>query len=206
MVISIRQQIIAMLKHNGQVSATQLSQQLMRTRQDILHHLQELAQAGIVERVNPTQRSSRRGRPTIHYRLTPTTYATDMYILLTAMLKMISNLSNPTELLQKIANQLTGQVQIHTTALTALNGAIEWFNANGYQAGWEASPHGPRIRLRHPLYGSLVELQPILFQLYACILQNLVGDQLEFTQVKQAGSGRSYCIFEQTAASHKIRE
>jgi predicted ArsR family transcriptional regulator len=196
--------MIAILQRLGNASASQISQQLHRTRPDILHHMQILIKEGVVEKTIPAMRPSGRGRPPVDYHLTTTSSPEELSTLVKAMFSVVSTHPDLIGMLEKIARQITGPVsQVHSSSPAVLNQAVEWLNRHGYQASWEAGAHGPRIRLRHCPYRSLSEEHPMVCHLDACILQNLVGECMALAQVKPAGRGSSSCIFEQTTAHRK---
>jgi predicted ArsR family transcriptional regulator len=84
-----------------------------------------------------------------------------------------------------------------TTVPQRLGLAVSKLNSLNYQAGWEAGPHGPRIRLNNCPYAAVWPTSPEICRLDEAILARLTASEArQVTRTAFGAAGPASCLFE----------
>ncbi len=198
--------ILQYLKEHPSAAASAISQALGMTAANIRYHLHALEQGGLVEvEVRPLDKG--RGHPVYLYHVSLQAQPHNLDSLAEILLAELMKDATPeasSRLAQTLAerliqkgNHLATPPLKHkhlTQRLTALAQALDEFH---YQARWEAHTGSPHFIFGHCPYRVIVERQPVLCQMDACLLEKLLARPAR--QVAKIGLGSpaaTTCIFE----------
>jgi predicted ArsR family transcriptional regulator len=182
-----RNRILDYFSKNYSASAADLSNTLGLTKPDIQYHFKILLKEGVIEKLTPEPGDqARRGRPTIHYRLTKDYYLNNLHPLLNAVLNVgLSSLESPhakEEFYMKVAYELVGTHKAAGSLAQSLSQALYYLNRLNYQAHWEAHHDGPKIIFRNCPYVTLIDKYPELCLMDVSILEHILDASVNKTR------------------------
>ena len=200
-VTTARQKVLAYLKKNQSVSATQIGRALKMSAANVRHHLSVLASDGRIEEIGVVQKEGR-GRPTKLYRLSENLLGNNLALLSDRLLdEWLGNLSSSkredalSALAKGLVNEI-GQAESKIPVAKRLALVIEKFNEMNYQARWEAGAEGPNILFGHCPYAAVIEKHPVLCQMDAILVGELMDTKArQLAKIGQEPGGPANCIF-----------
>lgn len=212
---TIRQRILSLLEVQRQATSAEISRALGVVAANIRYHLKILEDEGAIQ-VIATRQPPGPGRPKRVYAVSRLVQQHNFDILSATLLDHCLSGLDETQvprLLQQIAGRLlsaptskggraaagdvsTGSPAPARAMTPRLVAAVQRLNQLQYQARWEANPDAPRIIFAHCPYRQLIDDRPLICQLDAAILQNLLGTpvrQIEKLAADRRGVPR--CVF-----------
>ncbi|HLA97415.1 MAG TPA: helix-turn-helix domain-containing protein [Anaerolineales bacterium] len=196
---STRQLILDHLRSKQVASAAELSRLLQVTPANVRHHLGILISEGVVSVIGERPATGR-GRPALLYALSGQSSRHNLDRLCSALLNEIANpqkAASPTESLQRVAQELSGESQNPPGNLTRrLYQAIQRMNELNYQARWEARSDAPHVILGHCPYAAILSAHPELCRMDVLLLENLLQSRVEkVAHLARDDRGLTYCMF-----------
>ncbi len=184
-----RQQILEILRRQGEVTVQELSQALDLTSVTVRHHLEILRSEGYITEPE-VRRSNRPGRPRYVYRLTST--AADLFPnnysgLASALLSALDSQMTQEEyekFLQETAQCLAPELdEIPESPEARMDYAVDYLNRQGYVARWERDENGEfLLHVSSCPYHYVSQSHPQTCQIDRHLLQILVGGEITRTQ------------------------
>ena len=200
-VTTARQKVLAYLKKNQSVSATQIGRALKMSAANVRHHLSVLASDGRIQEIGVVQKEGR-GRPTKLYRLSENLLGNNLALLSDRLLaEWLGNLSSSKreEALSALAKGLVneiGQAESKIPVVKRLALVIEKFNEMNYQARWEAGAEGPNILFGHCPYAAIIEEHPELCRMDATLVGELMDTKArQLAKIGPELGGPANCTF-----------
>ena len=193
-----RERILHYLGGHPPTSAEELGRYLEMTPANIRYHLEILEDEGLVHVVGKRPTGGA-GRPILLYSLTSASLGENLEPLLEGFFAMLQGSDNVDQALEEVAKYIIQERHQETkNRVERFNKGIEVLNSMNYHANWVASPHGPRIELRHCPYRDLAQDYSILCQLDHKLLQVLFSTELTVFQLRtrQENPLSSPCIFQ----------
>ncbi len=196
-----RQQILEILKRDGEVTVQDLSRQLRLTSVTVRHHLEILRVEGYITEPE-VQRSNRPGRPCYTYRLTST--AADLFPnnysgLTNAILDTLVDRLAPQEyeaVLKDTAHRMAekaGHLPVEPKERVA--GITDFLNSQGFVARWEEEGDGHfSITISNCPYHYVVQRHTEICRIDEIILRSLAGGKL--TPQERAAHAGGLCRYE----------
>lgn len=194
-----RQKILDYLDRHRQANALDLSRALGLTPANIRHHLKELVERGLIQRVG-TGKTGGRGRPAHIYRVTyhnaPEALMRLVELLWTELISNVPARQHNARLLQ-LAASLTANTPASQGSLPQrLVQTIQKLQSLGFQAHWEAHAEAPIIVLDRCPFSDLQPRCPEICRLDALVLSQILGASVEQLSVRQWGErGPTGCTF-----------
>lgn len=192
-----RQQILDLLKTKEIATATEICRALHITHANARHHLNILEKEGLVQ-VTGHQIPSKRGRPARQFRLSSKIQEHNLNELASTLLDFLEA-QPPQDLAHLIANRLTEQVELSNSKLTLikkLQSCIIFLNLRHYKSRWEAHTNAPHIVFEHCPYKQIITEQPVLCQVDARLLENLLTLPVEqIAKLEKTPQGIEFCMF-----------
>lgn len=194
---STRHRIMEILESRGAATPSALARLLDVTGANVRYHLRTLEREGIVTSIGYRPPKGR-GRPSQIYRLARKrdNLPALVGILLESLFDGHSSEARKSRL-EKIGRRLVGKQEKepeHTTQ--RLYQAISLLNTLNYQARWEAHADAPRVIFGHCPYFEIVEENPVLCEMDALILENLLEEKiLQTAKLARNEQGLPYCTF-----------
>lgn len=194
---STRLRIIEILKSRSAATPNALARLLDVTGANARYHLRTLEREGIVTNIGHRPPKGR-GRPSQIYGLAKKNDNLPKLssILLEILLEDRSSEARISQL-EKIGRRLVGEREEGPEHATQrLYQAISLLNKLNYQARWEAHADAPRVILGHCPYLEIIEEYPVLCEMDALILENLLGDNvLQTAKLARNEQGLPNCTF-----------
>ncbi len=192
--------ILTYLKENRTATITNLTMLWGLTRADIRHHINNLLQDGLIEKVSPVkQKQIKRGRPEHEYSLCSKSGDGNYHNLCAVLLKFLlrcypTNIQG--DLLETLAKEISAN-PIQTSSLTKkMNILVSWLNERGYHSHWEAGAEGPRLMFLHCPYAILLPEYPELCRLDELILENSLSLKIkQIAQMDPRSNNSRACVF-----------
>ncbi len=196
---TIRQRILEYLKNKPAASAGELSRILGVGAADIRHHLSILVRQSSITIIGQRPAYGR-GRPALLYTLTRPSLPNNLNELADGLLAdMLETLPAEKQLaaLRCLAHRMSIGADLNTKNPTQrLYAAIAHLNTKNYRAQWEARSQAPIVMLGHCPYETLLPQHPLLCQLDAYLLEELIGlPAIQLTKLSATPSGLRQCAF-----------
>jgi predicted ArsR family transcriptional regulator len=182
--LTTRKRILTSIKKHQMVTVSDICLYLDLNPANIRHHLSILKDEGLIEEMETRPRSGR-GRPETVYSVSRAFKEDGLDNLMCGILR-IWRVAKTEEALYKnireLARQLAGSVgeKQYSTTTKRLSICVDHLNDLHYQAQWEASPIGPRIRLRNCPYWKVIKQYPEL-----CIMDGNLIEELSGLKINQ---------------------
>jgi predicted ArsR family transcriptional regulator len=182
--VTTRKRILTSIKKHQLVTVSDICLYLDLNPANIRHHLSILKDEGLIEEMESRPRSGR-GRPETVYSVSRAFKEEGLDNLMGGILQ-IWRVAQTEEALYKnireLARQLAGSVgkKQYSTTTKRLSICVDHLNDLHYQAQWEASPYGPRIRLRNCPYWKVIKQYPEL-----CIMDGNLIEELSGLKINQ---------------------
>ncbi len=194
-----RQKIINYILEQRCVTVEELSAVFRVTQADIRHHLSILVEQGSLKVVGQKPAVGR-GRPSLIFSSCQQSESNNLDRLSAALLSTVGNSFERDEAARwfdRVARHIGLEFSADTSNPTRrLYVAIHALNRMNYQAHWEAHMDHPRIMLGHCPYQVLLKEHPLLCQMDASLLENLLGVPVRQVE-KQSLSAKDLpeCVF-----------
>lgn len=195
-----RQRIFKAIQKYQSVTVSELSHLLDMTPANIRHHLAVLQTDGLIERIDARKKLGR-GRPEVVYSVHNIFSEDGLENLTVKILKLwFSKLSSDQvdRNLKAIANQLAADSSLmrDIPINKKLTLCMSYLNGLHYQAQWEASPSGPRIKFGNCPYRRIVRQYPELCLMDKYLLEELAGYKItQKNKLDRDERGKLYCSF-----------
>ena len=180
MVTATSRQILDYLEKNQPASCTKIGNALDISRANVHYHISKFIEQGLVEQLLVFPVIQTRGRPTNLYQLSKQGHP-DTLIHLTGCLltEFTARSETPKEkykAMLKIGRSMFPHLECEKQSHPRyLNNIISRLNERGYKARWETHRDGPLFTFRNCPYLSIIENYPILCEMDALILQDMLG-------------------------------
>jgi predicted ArsR family transcriptional regulator len=200
MEITSRQRVFEAIRKHRLITVSELNLYLDMTPANIRHHLSVLRSDGLVEEIDSRKRDGR-GRPETVYAVSSVFKEDGLGNLVKGILGVWGSSISPDVLnqnMQAIARHLAGNVDEggNTTINKRLTACMDHLNKLHYQAHWEASHSGPRIRLGNCPYRKIIDQHPELCRMDKFLLEELVGFKIsQVSKLERDERGSLYCSF-----------
>ena len=177
--VTSRKRIFTTIKKHQLITVSEMCFYLDLNPANVRHHLSILKDEGLVEETE-LRRQSGRGRPEYVYSVSRVFKEEGLEVLLGGILRIWRVDKNEDALnlnIRELARQLAGnadEIQ-YSTITKRLSLCMDHLNKLHYQAQWEASPSGPRIRLRNCPYWKVIEQNPELCRMDSFLIEELLG-------------------------------
>lgn len=168
------------------------------TTANVRHHLSILTAEGVVEVIGE-RNAGKRGRPAKLFTLTSYLRQDNLDELANVLLQeLFSQQSSADRLvvLRKIAHTLATTNGLSKNLTQRFYKAIQRLNEMHYDAHWEAHAKAPFLIFRHCPYSRILPEHPVLCQLDALLLEELLGRSAQLIEkLAKDNLGVPYCKF-----------
>jgi predicted ArsR family transcriptional regulator len=189
--------ILSLLKELHFAGAAELAARIGISPAGVRYHLAKLRTTGLIEDcpdLDETEPAAP-GRPARHYRLPLNRTPDNLQGLCAALLRLLTRYDN--SVWSGLAEQMVDLPAERASKLHLLAFAVSKLNLLNYQAGWEAGPHGPRIRLNNCPYAAIWHSSPEICRLDAAILARLTAAEArQVARTAFGAEGPASCLFE----------
>ncbi|HBG74295.1 MAG: hypothetical protein A2X25_13325 [Chloroflexi bacterium GWB2_49_20] len=200
MEITSRQRVFEAIRKHQLITVSELNLFLDMTPANIRHHLSVLRSDGLVEEIDSRKRMGR-GRPETVYAVSRVFKEDGLGNLIEGILGVWGSCLSPEDLnqnMQAIARHLVGNVVEggNITINKRLAVCMGYLNKLHYQAQWEASHSGPRIKLGNCPYRKIIGHHPELCRMDNFLIEELVGFKIsQVSKLERDERGSLYCSF-----------
>lgn len=197
--ITVRQRILAYLRKQNRISASEIGRALKLSATNVRHHLSILLADGRIAQIGET-RLAGRGRPIKLYGLSERLLGDNLALLSDAILDAwLVKLPQDEHksALNALANQIArscSPVDQNMPLMKRLASLVDGLNKMNYRSRWEAGAEGPRILLGHCPYAAIIDKHPELCKMDADLLSNCLGGSARQTS-KIGREGAMQCTF-----------
>ena len=203
MAMSTSQLVLDYLEQNQPASCTKIGNALDISRANAHYHICQFMEQGLVEQLPQTNNNLKKGRPTHLYRVAKQAHP-DTLMHLTGCLLAEIEAQNKTHdkkqqaMLRVARRMFPSLADENPSPPRLLNNIISILNERGYKARWETHREGPLITFRNCPYFSIIDSFPMMCQIDALILQELVGDTFIIANsyfITEAPRDSAHCRF-----------
>jgi predicted ArsR family transcriptional regulator len=191
-------EILHLLTELRSAGAAELAVRLGISPAGVRYHLAKLRAGGLIEDCPAPldAEAASPGRPARCYRLPIYRAPDNLSGLCTALLHRMTGDGSPSGW-QELAELMVVSPATHASMPQRLAFAVSQLNPLNYQAGWEAGPRGPRIRMNNCPYAAIWPAAPGLCRLDEAILSRLTAASArQAARTAFGASGPSSCLFE----------
>lgn len=195
-----RKRILTAIQKHQLISVSEICLYLDLNPANTRHHLSILKDEGLIEELLLRKRSGR-GRPEKIYSISKIFKEDGLENLIVGILQIwraTQTEDDYLQILEELAGQLSrpaGDVR-HLAVTKRLTVCVEHLSALHYQARWEASPYGPRIRLSNCPYWKIIKQYPELCRMDEKLIEDLSGIKMKQTsKLERDERGLLECSF-----------
>jgi predicted ArsR family transcriptional regulator len=198
--VTTRKRILIAIKKHQLVTVSDICLYLDLNPANIRHHLSILKDEGLIEEIESRSRNGR-GRPETVYSVSRVFKEDGLENLMGGILRIWRVAQTEDALNQKIrelAHQMAGNAgeTQYSTTTKRLALCVNHLNKLHYQAQWEASLSGPRIRLRNCPYWKVIKQIPELCNMDGNLIEELTGLRMkQTTKLERNERGLLECSF-----------
>ncbi len=166
------------------------------TKADVRYHLKELVAGGEIEKA-ATIPPNWKGRPTCIYQLAESARPGNYLRLAESLLSIVEALDMTPPVASQLAALMAQKITPARQRTAQLNRLVNFFNANAYDAIWEAHATGPRIIFRNCPYAAIVPPHPQLCVMDSQIIeQYLDNTSFQAKRIEIIKGKKPTCIFQ----------
>lgn len=175
---STRDALLQLLSEMRVADSADLAKCLALTPSAVRYHLAMLSKEGKIEPIQPASETSARGRPLRRYRLPPRRLPGRLPELCATLLQARRQTGVPDWGIIAAGLLPLGcdPEKYPAVSKRRLDMAATTLTEMGYDARWEAGPHGPVLRLRACPYAAVWEQCPEICALDQALLSQLTGN------------------------------